>query len=46
VSRPPVRFVAYVACATAVGWALRAWVLPAWRRYAEHQARDAELLAG
>lgn len=45
-SQPRTRFVALVACGAAVAFALRTWAVPAWRRYAEHQARDAELHAG
>jgi hypothetical protein len=45
-SRPPTRIVARLACAAAVLVALRAWALPAWRRFAEQDAREAELHAG
>ena len=37
------RVVASVACAAAVAFALRTWAVPAWRRFAEHDAREAEL---
>jgi hypothetical protein len=40
------RSAALVALGAAVAFALRTWAMPAWRRYAEHQARDAELHAG
>ncbi len=45
-SQPRMRFVALVACGAAVAFALRRWAGPAWRRFAEQQARDAELHAG
>lgn len=45
-SRAPIRFVAMVACGAAVAFALRTWAVPAWRRFAEHDAREAELHAG
>jgi len=45
-SQARIRFVASVACAVAAGFALRTWAVPAWRRFAEHQAREAELHAG
>lgn len=45
-SQPRLRFVAYVAGVSALGFALRAWAVPAWRRFAEHDAREAELHAG
>lgn len=38
-----VRFVAYAACVAAVAFGLRTWAVPAWRRFAEHDAREAEL---
>ena len=45
-SQPRIRSVVVVACGVAVAFALRTWAVPAWRRFAEHQARDAELHAG
>ncbi len=45
-SQARTRVVAYAACAAVVGFALRTWAVPAWRRFAEHQAREAELHAG
>jgi hypothetical protein len=46
VSQRCTRSFALVAFGAAVAFALRAGAVPAWRRYAEHQARDAELHAG
>ena len=45
-SQPRIRFVVFVACGAAVAFALRTWAVPAWRRFAEHDAREAELHAG
>ena len=45
-SRAPIRFVAFLACGAAGAFALRTWAVPAWRRFAEHDAREAELHAG
>ena len=45
-SHARIRLVAYVACAAAAAFALRTWAVPAWRRFAEHDAREAELHAG
>jgi hypothetical protein len=45
-SQTRIRLVAQVACAAAVAFALRTWAVPAWRRFAEHDAREAELHAG
>jgi len=46
VSQPRIRFVVFAACGAAAAFALRTWAVPAWRRFAEHDAREAELHAG
>ena len=45
-SQPRIRFVVLAVCAAVAAFALRTWAVPAWRRFAEHDAREAELHAG